>query len=77
MLGADEFGFGTSALVALACVMARQCHLNTCPVGVATQREDLRPMANELPAAHRTTKTSNLVSLSRPIPFKITPHRSK
>jgi glutamate synthase (ferredoxin) len=42
MLGADEFGFGTAALVALACVMARQCHLNTCPVGVATQREDLR-----------------------------------
>jgi glutamate synthase (ferredoxin) len=42
LLGADEFGFGTSALVALACVMARQCHLNTCPVGVATQREDLR-----------------------------------
>jgi glutamate synthase (NADPH/NADH) large chain/glutamate synthase (ferredoxin) len=42
ILGADEFGFGTAALVALACVMARQCHLNTCPVGVATQREDLR-----------------------------------
>jgi glutamate synthase (ferredoxin) len=42
LLGAEEFGFGTSALVALACVMARQCHLNTCPVGVATQREDLR-----------------------------------
>jgi glutamate synthase domain-containing protein 2/glutamate synthase domain-containing protein 1/glutamate synthase domain-containing protein 3 len=42
LLGADEFGFGTTALVALACVMARQCHLNTCPVGVATQREDLR-----------------------------------
>jgi len=42
MLGANEFGFGTAALVALACVMARQCHLNTCPVGVATQREDLR-----------------------------------
>jgi glutamate synthase (ferredoxin) len=41
-LGAQEFGFGTAALVALACVMARQCHLNTCPVGVATQREDLR-----------------------------------
>ncbi len=41
-LGADEFGFGSAALVALACVMARQCHLNTCPVGVATQREDLR-----------------------------------
>ncbi len=42
ILGADEFGFGSAAVVALACVMARQCHLNTCPVGVATQREDLR-----------------------------------
>ena len=42
LLGADEFGFGTSAVVALGCVMARQCHLNTCPVGIATQREDLR-----------------------------------
>ncbi len=42
ILGADEYGFGSAALVALACVMARQCHLNTCPVGVATQREDLR-----------------------------------
>jgi glutamate synthase (ferredoxin) len=42
MLGAEEFGFGTAALVALGCVMARQCHLNTCPVGIATQREDLR-----------------------------------
>jgi len=41
-LGADEFGFGTAALVALGCVMARQCHLNTCPVGIATQRGDLR-----------------------------------
>ena len=42
MLGAEEFGFGTGAVVAAGCVMARQCHLNTCPVGVATQREDLR-----------------------------------
>jgi len=42
VLGADQFGFGSAAVVALACVMARQCHLNTCPVGVATQREDLR-----------------------------------
>jgi glutamate synthase domain-containing protein 2/glutamate synthase domain-containing protein 3 len=41
-LGADEFGFGTAALVAIGCVMARQCHLNTCPVGIATQRTDLR-----------------------------------
>ncbi len=42
MLGAEEFGFGTAALVALGCDMARQCHLNTCPTGIATQREDLR-----------------------------------
>ncbi|HET9001254.1 MAG TPA: glutamate synthase large subunit [bacterium] len=42
MLGAEEFGFGTAAVVALGCVMARQCHLNSCPVGIATQRHDLR-----------------------------------
>ena len=42
LLGADEFSFGTAALVAAGCKMARQCHNNTCPVGVATQREDLR-----------------------------------
>ena len=41
MLGADEVGFGTVALLAMGCEMARQCHLNSCPVGVATQREDL------------------------------------
>jgi glutamate synthase domain-containing protein 2/glutamate synthase domain-containing protein 1 len=42
LLGADEFGFGTAALLALGCVMARQCHLNTCPVGIATQDEKQR-----------------------------------
>jgi glutamate synthase (ferredoxin) len=42
LLGAEEFGFGTAALLALGCVMARQCHLNTCPVGIATQDEKLR-----------------------------------
>ncbi|HSH76250.1 MAG TPA: glutamate synthase large subunit, partial [Longimicrobiales bacterium] len=42
MLGADRFGFGTSALIALGCKMARQCHQNTCPVGIATQAEELR-----------------------------------
>ena len=41
MLGADEVGFGTVSLLALGCEMARQCHLNSCPVGVATQRDDL------------------------------------
>jgi glutamate synthase domain-containing protein 2/glutamate synthase domain-containing protein 1/glutamate synthase domain-containing protein 3 len=42
LLGADEFGFGTIAVIAAGCVMARRCHLNNCPVGVATQRADLR-----------------------------------
>ncbi len=42
LLGAEEFGFGTAALVAIGCDMARQCHLDTCPAGIATQREDLR-----------------------------------
>ena len=42
LLGAEEFGFGTQAMVAVGCQVARQCHLNTCPVGVATQDEDLR-----------------------------------
>mgnify|MGYP001168713800 CR=1 FL=1 len=42
LLGAEEFGFGSAALVAIGCDMARQCHLNTCPTGIATQREDLR-----------------------------------
>jgi glutamate synthase domain-containing protein 2/glutamate synthase domain-containing protein 1/glutamate synthase domain-containing protein 3 len=42
LLGAEEFGFGSAALLAAGCVMARQCHLNTCPAGVATQRADLR-----------------------------------
>ncbi|WP_435317621.1 glutamate synthase large subunit [Haloarchaeobius sp. TZWSO28] len=42
LLGGEEYIFGTSALVTGGCVMARQCHKNTCPVGVATQREDLR-----------------------------------
>jgi glutamate synthase domain-containing protein 3 len=42
LLGAEEYGFGTSALVAIGCDMARQCHLDTCPTGIATQRADLR-----------------------------------
>jgi glutamate synthase (ferredoxin) len=42
LLGADEFGFGTAALLSIGCVMARQCHLNTCPAGIATQDEKYR-----------------------------------
>lgn len=51
MLGADEFGFGTASLVSLGCDMARQCHLNTCPAGIATQREDLRAKFTGTPEA--------------------------
>ncbi|HIK87056.1 MAG TPA: glutamate synthase subunit alpha, partial [Alphaproteobacteria bacterium] len=42
LLGADEFGFSTAPLIASGCIMMRKCHLNTCPVGIATQNPDLR-----------------------------------
>ena len=42
MLGAEEYGFATAPLIALGCIMMRKCHLNTCPVGVATQDPLLR-----------------------------------
>ncbi|MBI1967267.1 MAG: glutamate synthase large subunit [Gemmatimonadetes bacterium] len=42
LLGAEAFGFGTAAVVAIGCAMARQCHINTCPTGIATQRPELR-----------------------------------
>ena len=42
LLGAEQFAFGTAALVSLGCDMARQCHLDTCPAGIATQRPELR-----------------------------------
>jgi hypothetical protein len=44
LLGAEEWGVATGALIAMGCVMMRKCHLNTCPVGVATQDEELRKM---------------------------------
>ena len=42
LLGAEEFGFATASLIVLGCIMMRKCHLNTCPVGVATQNPELR-----------------------------------
>ena len=51
LLGAEEFAFGTAMLVALGCDMARQCHLDTCPTGIATQREDLRAKFTGTPEA--------------------------
>ena len=49
LLGADEFGFSTAPLVASGCIMMRKCHLNTCPVGVATQDPVLRKRFNGQP----------------------------
>ena len=42
MMGADEFGIATTSLIAMGCIMVRQCHSDTCPVGICTQRDDLR-----------------------------------
>jgi len=50
IMGAEEFGFGTIAMIATGCVMARICHTNNCPVGVATQRQDLRNRFPGIPA---------------------------
>ena len=57
LLGAEEFGFASSALIVLGCVMMRKCHLNTCPVGVATQNPELRK--------HFTGEADHLVTFFR------------
>tara|TARA_Y100000590_G_scaffold46206_1_gene49021 strand:+ start:3934 stop:8433 length:4500 start_codon:yes stop_codon:yes gene_type:complete len=49
MMGAEEFGMGTSSLIAMGCIMVRQCHSNTCPVGVCTQDKKLREKFNGTP----------------------------
>ena len=49
MLGAEEFGFATAPLIVLGCIMMRKCHLNTCPVGIATQDPELRKKFNGQP----------------------------
>ena len=49
LLGAEEYGFGSIAMIAEGCVMARVCHLNSCPVGVATQKENLRQRFTGVP----------------------------
>nr|YP_009297982.1 ferredoxin-dependent glutamate synthase [Plocamium cartilagineum]AOM67920.1 ferredoxin-dependent glutamate synthase [Plocamium cartilagineum] len=50
LMGAEEFGFGTVAMIATGCVMARICHTNNCPVGVATQRQNLRSRFPGIPS---------------------------
>ncbi len=53
LLGAEEFGFSTAPLVAVGCIMMRVCHLNTCPVGVATQDPELRDEVHRQAGARR------------------------
>ena len=50
LLGADEFGFATATLISEGCIMMRKCHLNTCPVGVATVDPDLRSVSRVNPS---------------------------
>ncbi len=66
LLGAEEFGFATSSLIVLGCVMMRKCHLNTCPMGVATQNEELRKRF--------TGKADNLVTFFRFLAEEVREH---
>ena len=66
MLGAEEYGIGTISLVAMGCLMVRQCHSNTCPVGVCTQDEDLRGRFTGLPE-HVVTLMSFIAEETREI----------
>ncbi len=60
MLGADEFGFATAPLVVQGCIMMRKCHLNTCPVGVATQDPVLQAASSRAsPSTWSTTCSSS------------------
>ncbi len=66
LLGAEEYGFATAALVVLGCVMMRKCHLNTCPVGIATQNPELRNRYRG--------KTENLITFFRFLAEEIREH---
>ena len=66
LLGAEEFGFGTTLLVALGCVQDRRCHCDTCPVGIATQRECLRK--------HFAGKPEHIVNILRMLAEEVREH---
>jgi glutamate synthase (NADPH) large chain len=60
LLGAEEFGFATAPLVAMGCIMMRKCHLNTCPVGIATQDPVLRAQVpGHSPSTSSTSSSSS------------------
>ena len=68
LLGADEFGFATAPLVVEGCIMMRKCHLNTCPVGVATQDPELRKKFSGKPEHVVTTSSSSPKKCARSWP---------
>jgi glutamate synthase (NADPH/NADH) large chain len=68
LLGADEFGFATAPLVVEGCIMMRKCHLNTCPVGVATQDPVLRRSSPASPSTWSTTSSSSPKKCARSWP---------
>ena len=59
LLGAEEFGFSTAPLVSMGCIMMRKCHLNTCPVGIATQDPVLRAKFQGSPSTSSTSSSSS------------------
>jgi glutamate synthase (NADPH) large chain len=59
LLGAEEFGFATAPLVVSGCIMMRVCHLDTCPVGIATQNPELRKRSPASPSSSRTSSSSS------------------
>ena len=72
-LGGDEFGFGTVAMIATGCIMARVCHTNNCPVGVASQREELRARFPGAPGDLVSISTEQLIVAHRLQPHCVTP----
>jgi glutamate synthase domain-containing protein 2 len=69
LMGADEYGFGTVAMIATGCIMARICHTNNCPVGVASQREELRARMPGVPGdvVNFFIDVANEVNVRRPL----------
>jgi glutamate synthase (NADPH/NADH) large chain len=74
LLGADEFGFSTAPLIAAGCIMMRKCHLNTCPVGVATQDPVLRKRFKGRPSTSSTTSSSSPKKCARSWPSWASPN---
>ena len=64
LLGAEEYGFATAPLITMGCIMMRKCHLNTCPVGIATQDPELRKKFEASP--EHVVNYLSLIHISEP-----------